>query len=274
MNIVYNASEIAALINKNPYKTQDEIIHNILCKLKKVENKADLQNFKSISKDDTNKLLYLFYNNSYLNETQLNDYLDKLNNIKTEDDKLKLDKKIIENITKECINTSNTNDCIKLQNKINDNIDNILKNKDNSELKNYINGHINKNRGIKNEDKIIKEYSKKYNKKITNNNSKLYKIHLFDIEKYKIYICGKIDGIENNELIEVKNRKNRLFTFIPEYEQIQIQIYFKLTGLSTGKLIQNYNDEQSILSINEDNHIWDIIIQELNIVSHKIIQLL
>jgi len=274
MNIVYNASEIAALINKNPYKTQDEIIHNILCKLKKVENKADLQNFKSISKDDTNKLLYLFYNNSYLNETQLNDYLDKLNNIKTEDDKLKLDKKIMENITKECINTSNTNDCIKLQNKINDNIDNILKNKDNSELKNYINGHINKNRGIKNEDKIIKEYSKKYNKKITNNNSKLYKIHLFDIEKYKIYICGKIDGIENNELIEVKNRKNRLFTFIPEYEQIQIQIYFKLTGLSTGKLIQNYNDEQSILSINEDNHIWDIIIQELNIVSHKIIQLL
>ena len=50
MNIVYNASEIAALINKNPYKTQDETIHNILCKLKKVENKADLDNFKSISK--------------------------------------------------------------------------------------------------------------------------------------------------------------------------------------------------------------------------------
>jgi len=145
---------------------------------------------------------------------------------------------------------------------------------DNTELKKYLNGHINKKRGIKNEDKIIKEYSKKYNKKITDNNSKLYKIHLFDIEKYKIYICGKIDGIENDELIEVKNRKNRLFTFIPEYEQIQIQIYFKLTGLSTGKLIQNYNDEQSILSINEDNHIWDIIIQELNIVSHKIIQLL
>ena len=68
MNIVYNASDIAALINKNPYKTQDEIIHNILCKLKKVENKKDLENFKSISTDDTHKLLNLFYDNSYLNK--------------------------------------------------------------------------------------------------------------------------------------------------------------------------------------------------------------
>ena len=274
MNIVYNASEIAALINKNPYKTQDEIIHNILCKLKKVENKADLDNFKSISKDDTTKLLDLFYKNSYLNQTQLNDYLEKLNNIKTEDEKLKLDKKIMENITKDCINIPNTNDCLNLQKKIDENIDDILKNKDNFELKKYLNGHINKKRGIKNEDKIIKDYSKKYNKKITDNNSKLYKTHLFDIDKYKIFICGKIDGIENNELIEVKNRKNRLFTFIPEYEQIQIQIYFKLTGLSTGKLIQNHNEEQSILPINQDNNIWNTIIEELNIVSQKIIQLL
>ena len=39
MNIVYNASEIAALINKNPYKTQDETIHNILYKLKKLKIK-------------------------------------------------------------------------------------------------------------------------------------------------------------------------------------------------------------------------------------------
>ena len=179
----------------------------------------------------------------------------------------------MENITKECINTSNTNDCLNLQ-KIDENIDNVLKNKDNSELKNYINGHINKKRGIKNEDKIIKEYSKKYNKKVTDNNSKLYKLHLFNIGKHKFSICGKIDGIENNELIEVKNRKNRLFTFIPEYEQIQMQIYFKLTGLSTGKLIQNHNEEQSILPINEDNNIWDIIMEELNIVSHKIIELL
>lgn len=274
MNIVYNASEVAALINKNPYKTQEEIMHNVLCKLNKVENKSDLDNFKSISKDDTTKLLDLFYKNSYLNEAQVNDYLEKLNNVKTEDEKLKLDKKIMENITKECINTSNTNDCIKLQKKIDENIDNILKNKDNSDLKNYINGHINKKRGIKNEDKIIKEYSKKYNKKITDNNSKLYKLHLFNIDKYKFYICGKIDGIENNQLIEIKNRRNRLFTFIPEYEKIQTEIYLRLTNLTTGKLIQNYNDTQSSFDISLNNELWNLILSELHEVSIKLLDLL
>lgn len=274
MNIIYNASDIAALINKNPYKTQDEIIHNILCKLKKVENKKDLENFKSISTDDTHKLLNSFYNNSYLNKQEFNEYLNLLNNITNEEQKLKLDKKIMEHITKNCINISNTNDCINLQKKIDENIDNVLKNKDNSELKKYLNGHINKKRGIKNEDKIIKEYSKKNKTKITDNNSKLYKNYLFTINNYKIYICGKIDGIENDELIEVKNRKNRLFTFIPEYEQIQIQVYFKLTNLFKGKLIQNYNEEQSILSINKDNDIWHMIENELKIVTNKIINLL
>ena len=273
MNITYNASDIAALINKNPYKTQEEIIHNILCKLKNIENKTDLEHFKSISKNNTTELLNLFYNNSYLNEKEKNDYLQKLNNIKTDDEKLKLDKKIMENITKKCIDTSNTNDCIKLQKIIDTNIDDVLK-KDNSNIKNYINGFINKKRGIKNENKIINQYSEKYKTKITDNNSKLYKIHLFNINKYNIYICGKIDGIENNELIEVKNRKNKLFTFIPEYEQIQIQVYFKLTNLSTGKLIQNYNQDQSILLINKDINMWNMIEEELKNVSNKIIELL
>ena len=158
MNIIYNASDIAALINKNPYKTSDEIIHNILCKLKKIENKTDLENFKSISYNDTKNLLNLFYNNSYLNKTQLDEYSTLLNNITNEDDKLKLDKKIMEHITKDCINVSNTNDCIKLQKKIDENIDSVLKTQDNSNIKNYVNGFINKQRGIKNEDKIIKEY--------------------------------------------------------------------------------------------------------------------
>ena len=54
---------------------------------------------------------------------------------------------------------------------------------------------------------------------------------IFDINEHTIYICGKIDGIENNELIEVKNRRNRLFEFIPLYEQIQTEVYFRLTDL-------------------------------------------
>ena len=97
----------------------------------------------------------------------------------------------MENITKKCIDTSDTNDCIKLQKIIDTNIDDVLK-KDNSNIKNYINGFINKKRGIKNENKIISQYSEKYKTKVTDNNSKLYKIHLFNINKYNIIFVVKL----------------------------------------------------------------------------------
>ena len=69
--------------------------------------------------------------------------------------------------------------------------------------------------------------------------------------------------INDNELIEVKNRRNRLFEFIPLYEQIQTEVYFRLTDLKKGKLIQNYNDTQSVIEINSSDTLWDTIITEL-----------
>ena len=104
---------------------------------------------------------------------------------------------------------------------------------------------------------------KKNNTKISDNNAKLYKMKLFDIDIHNIYICGKIDGIENDQLIEIKNRKNRLFEFIPLYEKIQTEIYFRLTNLTTGKLIQNYNETQSIFDIQSSDELWNTILTEL-----------
>jgi len=95
---------------------------------------------------------------------------------------------------------------------------------------------------------------------------------LFDLDKFTFNICGKIDGIENNELIEIKNRRNHLFTTIPIYEQIQTEIYFRLTNLNKGKLIQNYNDTQSIFVININQELWDTILNELFTVAELIIQ--
>lgn len=146
-----------------------------------------------------------------------------------------------------------------------------MKNKDTKNITKYVEGHINKNRGIKNEQTIINNYEKKNNITIKENNSKLYKMKLFTLENNSIYICGKIDGIEDNQLIEIKNRRNRLFEFIPLYEQIQIEIYFRLTGLETGKLIQNYNDTTSEFIIKKNDSLWDNILDELRIACKIII---
>ena len=51
--------------------------------------------------------------------------------------------------------------------------------------------------------------------------------------------------------------------FIPEYEKIQTEIYFRLTNLTSGKLIQNYNDTQSSFDISLNDELWDLILSEL-----------
>ena len=38
MHIYFNASEIAGLINKNKYNSQEDVIYDILCRVKKEKN--------------------------------------------------------------------------------------------------------------------------------------------------------------------------------------------------------------------------------------------
>jgi len=51
---------------------------------------------------------------------------------------------------------------------------------------------------------------------------------------------GKIDGMtENGELIEVKNRMNRFFNQVRDYEKVQIQTYFQLLDIESGYLVES-----------------------------------
>ena len=64
---------------------------------------------------------------------------------------------------------------------------------------------------------------------------------------------------------------NKLFTFIPDYEKVQVEIYLRLTNLKKGKLIQNYNETQSSFDFNQDDKLWNTIITELHTVSMRVL---
>lgn len=262
MHIYLNASEIAGLINKNKYNPQEDVIYNILCRIKKQKNETDNNKLKIITKEELINLLLMFQESQLLDNTSYNQYKNDIQNNKT-NDVTDISKSILNKVAEKSVKTKSTNDSKKLQNDIENKIKKAVKNKNIDSVNNYLTGHINKNRGIVNENKIIENYEKKNNTKISDNNAKLYKMKLFDIDIHSIYICGKIDGIENDQLIEIKNRKNRLFEFIPLYEKIQTEIYFRLTNLTTGKLIQNYNETQSIFDIQSSDELWNTILTEL-----------
>ena len=126
MHIYYNASEIAALINKNPYKSQEETIHDILCRVKKETNMRDINKFDVISKDELVQLLNLFKNESILEDKQYNELKKTIDKTKTKEDVSKVSKKLFEKVATESIQVKNTVKSKETQKKLENNIDKII----------------------------------------------------------------------------------------------------------------------------------------------------
>jgi hypothetical protein len=79
-------------------------------------------------------------------------------------------------------------------------------------------------------------------------------------------LCGRIDGFQNGELIEIKNRKSQIFDPLPIYDVIQVQCYLHLLNLPKGKLIQSlalgnneFETQETIIFFNKSMWLSEII---------------
>jgi len=79
---------------------------------------------------------------------------------------------------------------------------------------------------------------KKYHIKQTNKTYFKKTGLLTPIKQYEWAILGKIDGLANGVLFEIKHRKNTFFYPLPLYELIQIHAYMFLTDKSSCSLMQ------------------------------------
>jgi hypothetical protein len=72
-------------------------------------------------------------------------------------------------------------------------------------------------------------------------------------------------------LVEIKNRKNRIFNFIPLYEKIQILLYSKACNINKCIFIQKYNEQIKETLITEfDELLYSEIIDRLNHITNFI----
>jgi hypothetical protein len=74
-------------------------------------------------------------------------------------------------------------------------------------------------------------------------------------------ITGKIDRIEERDdgsriLVEIKNRTNRLFRRVVEYEMIQVQVYLQMLGLLRARLVEQYNNQVLSHDVVRDEELW------------------
>ena len=156
-----------------------------------------------------------------------------------------------------------SNDTKHLNNKKSDIIKSInnskLSEKDKLDVKKSIENESNKRYGTIRENFTFNHLINIYGPNITIDKKHKIKL-LFD----NFYIIGEIDGLLNNDtIIEIKNRTNRLFNCIYNYEKVQIIMYMHLCGLKHSKLVENFNNQINIIDLDMDEDFLKYVLNKI-----------
>lgn len=125
---------------------------------------------------------------------------------------------------------------------------------DSEKIKAQVKSLVYKHRGTLTEAKAIALYEQEYGCTVKLQNSIFYKKPVGEA-----VVGGKVDGVVNDRLIEVKCRQNRFFDALPDYEFVQIQIYMKLTHCTVCDVIQHFRNDIKIETHEFDEDAWDRI---------------
>lgn len=123
---------------------------------------------------------------------------------------------------------------------------------------------INKIHGTLNEKSAIEIYQEKY-KTTLNTSQKYYSYFIKSSNNIEWYIGGRLDGLHDDYIIEVKNRTKGFFYNIKDYELTQIQLYLLLTGHTKAKLVEKFKQNIKVTDIDVDYNYIQKILSYLNI---------
>jgi hypothetical protein len=87
---------------------------------------------------------------------------------------------------------------------------------------------------------------------------------------YSINLIGQLDSMNEEKIVEVKNRRHKLFKELRDYEKVQIYMYMYLFGRKKAVLVESYKNKTHNIDIDFDANYMDYLIQRLE----KIIQIL
>lgn len=290
-NIFINISDIASYIGQNKWNYTDaferlwkkcDSNYNIcLNELKNIviEKNNDLfiiNNEKSVLQSQLdNKTITIRQFNNEVKKVELKkkEKLSELNKIENKVDNItltqtqKIEKEIGQVIT-EIIGsaTTNTNDKRKI---VKESIKLLEKNgkiekEQTIEMLKQTESLINKTHGTLSEQSAIDIFEKKYNCKL-DITQKYYKSLIMTNNDINWFIGGKLDGIHDEYIVEVKNRTKGFFNYIRDYENTQIQMYLMITNYQNSKLVEKYNSSIKVTCIERDENYINQVLCSLKI---------
>lgn len=75
------------------------------------------------------------------------------------------------------------------------------------------------------------------------------------------FVCGRIDGLaQDGSVVEIKNRVRKLFNKVPDYELVQIMCYMNLLKSPKGFLVESFEGDASVHEVAYDEEAWKDIV--------------
>lgn len=136
--------------------------------------------------------------------------------------------------------------------------------KDKAIVESYLQTKANTVQGTKCEDKTAIKLVEQGTCTKLMEDSTFYRHTLLKTDHHTFTIVGKIDRFDIGDdgtktLIEIKNRAKRLFGCLKEYEHIQVQTYLQLVQLEKAKLVEQYpqSDTLNVFPIEKNQQWWE-----------------
>jgi len=211
--VVLKASDVAAIIGMNRYKSRTEIRDDLWKKYKP-------ETFKGLTRRDKEQ-------QALRASPVAQEVLARVSNIKARD----------------------SSDVQSIMTSVNESIaqDVNLTSEQKSEVLDHIRSRVYTSHGTRSEDKTSDKVEAEEGARLVRDNS-FYNLDVCELGDFKFVIVGKIDRIEERPdgsrvLVEIKNRTNRLFKQVVEYEMVQVQVYLQMMGLTKARLVEQYNSQ-------------------------------
>ena len=226
MRVVIKASEVAAICGLNKYKPRNEILDEMWKKYSPETFTGRTKNDRAVealgASAEAQQVLKSALNINAKNSTEVQNIF--------EDAKTKV------------------------------NLDPKLSDAQKAEVVEHLRSKVYTSHGTRTEDKTSDKVEVETGAKLVKDNA-FYNIDVCTLGDVNFVVTGRIDRIEEQPdgsrvLAEIKNRTNRLFGRVVEYEMIQVQVYLQMLGLVKARLIEQYNNQVLSHPIDRDEEMW------------------
>lgn len=125
-----------------------------------------------------------------------------------------------------------------------------------AEVIDHVRSKVYTSHGTRSEDRTSTKVMAETGARLVRDNS-FYNLDVAEINGHTFMVRGVIDRIEEKPdgsrvLVEIKNRMNRLFKRVVDYEMIQVQVYLQMLGLVHARLVEQYNSQVMSHDIDRD----------------------